>query len=136
METGEFKVIEVVSASDVGKAIHPPSVEGQIEGAVQQGLGQAALEEMLYDENGLCLNSGFTDYRTLGPSDMPKMTTILVEEPDPFGPFGAKSVGEGGQVAPTGAVANAIYDAVGVQFTQGPITPEKILKAIKEQKVA
>ncbi len=133
IETGEFKVIELVSASDVGKAIHPPSVEGQIEGAVQQGLGQAALEEIRYDQNGLCLNNGFTDYRTFGPSDMPRMTTILVEEEDPNGPFGAKSVGEGGQVAPTGAVANAIFDAIGVQIVEGPITPEKILQALKQK---
>ena len=132
-ETGAYQVLEMVAASDVGKAIHPPSVEGQVEGGIQQGLGQACMEDMIYDENGLCLNGNFTDYRTFGPSDMPKITNILIEEHDPFGPYGAKSAGEGGQVAPTGAVANAIGNALGCYFTEGPITPEKVLKAIKEK---
>jgi xanthine dehydrogenase molybdenum-binding subunit len=132
-ETGAFELIELVSASDVGKAIHPPSVEGQVEGGMQQGLGQACLEEIVYDENGLCLNNNFVDYKMFGPSDMPKSTTILVEEFDPHGPYGAKSVGESGQVAPTGAVANAIADALGVAVVKGPITPEKILQTIKKK---
>jgi len=82
---------------------------------------------------GLCLNNSFTDYKMLGPSDMPKIKTILIEDPDPHGPFGAKSCGESGAVTPVGASANAIYHALGIQFTEAPITPEKILKAIKEQ---
>jgi len=132
-ETGQVKVLDCVAASDVGKAIHPPSVEGQVEGGIQQGFGQSCMEAMIYDEKGLCLNNTFADYRMFGPSDMPKITNILVEEHDPFGPYGAKSAGEGGQVAPTGAIANAIYNALGIQFTEGPITPERILKAIKEK---
>lgn len=92
----------------------------------------AITEETYYDENGLCLNSNFMDYRMFGPSDMPKCTSILVEKPDPLGPYGAKSCGESGFVAPTGAVANAIYNAIGIQFVGGPIIPEKILKAIEE----
>jgi xanthine dehydrogenase molybdenum-binding subunit len=131
-ETGQIEVLHVVNSHDIGRAIHPPSVEGQLEGGVQQALGMAITEETYYDANGLCLNSNFTDYRMFGPSDMPKCTSILVEEPDPLGPYGAKSCGESGLVAPTGAVANAIYNAIGIQFVGGPITPEKILKAIEE----
>ena len=130
--TGEIRVIDVVSAHDIGCAIHPPSVEGQLEGGVQQALGMALTEETYYDESGLCLNNSFTDYKMFGPSDMPKTTSILVEEPDPIGPYGAKSCGESGLVAPTGAAANAVYNAIGIQFTGAPITPEKVLKAIDE----
>jgi xanthine dehydrogenase molybdenum-binding subunit len=133
LDTGAFKVLELVSASDVGKAIHPPSVEGQVEGGMQQGLGQACLEEIVYDGQGLCLNNNFVDYKMFGPSDMPKSTTILVEEFDPHGPYGAKSVGESGQVAPTGAVANAIADAIGAAVVKGPIIPERILQTIKQK---
>lgn len=135
-ETGEVKVLEVVNAHDIGRSIHPPSVEGQLEGGVHQALGMALTEEIRYDERGLCLNSNFTDYKMFGPSDMPKTKVVLVEDPDPVGPFGAKSVGESGLVAPTGATANAVYNALGIQFTEGPITPEKVLKAIKEKGLA
>jgi len=133
IETGEVKVLEAVQAYDVGHAIHPPSCEGQNEGAMQQGIGMALMEEMYYDKNGLCLNSSFTDYKTPGPKDMPKCKVILVEEPDPLGPYGAKSCGEGGLANPPGAVLNAIRNAIGIQITDVPATPEKILKAIKEQ---
>jgi len=132
-ETGELKLIEAVTAHDIGRAIHPPSVEGQLEGGFQQGAGMAMMEETYYDKNGLCLNSNFTDYKMLGPSDMPKVKIILVEEPDPVSPYGAKSCGESGLVTPTGAVANAVFNAIGVQISEGPITPEKILMAIKEK---
>jgi xanthine dehydrogenase molybdenum-binding subunit len=132
-ETGEVKLIDSVVAHDIGRAVHPPSVEGQLEGGLQQGIGMALTEETYYDANGLCLNNSFTDYKMLGPSDMPKCKVILVEEPDPATAYGVKSVGEGGCVAPVGATANAIYNALGIQFTEAPITPEKILKAIKEK---
>lgn len=131
-DTGEVAVIEAVSAHDIGKAIHPPSVEGQLEGGVHQGLGMALTEETYYNEKGLCLNNSFTDYKMFGPTDMPECKSILVEEPDPIGPYGAKSCGESGLVAPTGATANAVYDAIGIQFTGAPITPEKVLAAIQE----
>lgn len=131
-QTGEVEVIEVVSSHDIGKAIHPPSVEGQLEGGVHQGLGMVLTEETYYNGKGLCVNNNFTDYKMFGPSDMPVCKSILVEEPDPIGPYGAKSCGESGLVAPTGATANAVYNAIGIQFTGAPITAEKILKAIKE----
>jgi len=133
VETGEIWVIDVVNAHDIGCAIHPPSVEGQLEGGTHQALGMALTEETYYDENGLCLNGSFTDYKMLGPSDMPNIQCLLVEQPDPHGPYGAKSVGESGTVAPTGATANAVYNAIGIQFTEGPILPEKVLRAIREK---
>jgi xanthine dehydrogenase molybdenum-binding subunit len=135
-ETGEVEVLELVSSHDIGRAIHPAICEGQMEGGAQQGLGMVLTEETYFDEKGFATNNSFTDYKMLGPSDMPKMTSILVENPDPYGPFGAKSVGEAGLVTPVGATANAIYQATGIQFTQGPITPEKILHAIKEKGVS
>ncbi|HEY5719692.1 MAG TPA: molybdopterin cofactor-binding domain-containing protein [Gammaproteobacteria bacterium] len=133
-ETGEVKVLELVNAHDIGRAIHPAIVEGQLEGGAQQGLGFALTEDTLFDANGLCLNNSFTDYKMLGPSDMPKMTNILVENPDPYGPFGAKSVGEAGLVSPVGATANAIFNAIGVQVLQAPITPERVLQALASKR--
>ncbi|HPJ96625.1 MAG TPA: molybdopterin-dependent oxidoreductase, partial [Syntrophales bacterium] len=108
---------------------------GQNEGAFQQGMGMALTEETYYDKNGLCLNSNFTDYKMPGPADMPKFTNILVEEPDPIGPYGAKSAGEGALANPPGAVLNAIRNAIGVMIADAPATPEKILKAIREKGV-
>ena len=104
-----------------------------MEGGAQQGMGMVLTEEMYFDDKGFATNNSFTDYKMLGPSDMPKMTSILVENPDPYGPFGAKSVGEAGLVTPVGATANAIFQATGIQFTQGPIPPAKIMHAIQEQ---
>ena len=135
-ETGEVEVLELVSSHDIGRAIHPAICEGQMEGGAQQGLGMVLTEETYFDEKGFATNNSFTDYKMLGASDMPKMTSILVENPDPYGPYGAKSVGEAGLVTPVGATANAIYQATGIQFTQGPITPEKILHAIREKGVS
>ncbi|MEW8141939.1 MAG: molybdopterin cofactor-binding domain-containing protein [Candidatus Thiodiazotropha endolucinida] len=133
-ETGEIKLIEMVNGHDIGRAINPAVVEGQLEGGAQQGLGMALTEELYFDTDGKVLNNSFTDYKMLGPSDMPKITNIIIENPDPHGPFGAKSVGEAGLVAPVGATANAIYNAIGIQITELPITPEKILKALNEKR--
>jgi len=134
IETGEVKVLNLVNGHDIGKAIHPPSVEGQLEGGAQQGLGFVLTEEYAYDDKGRVLNNDFTDYKMLGPSDMPNAKIILVETaPDPIGPMGAKSCGESALMGPIGSVANAIYDAIGIQMTEAPITAEKILKAIKEK---
>ncbi len=88
-ETGQVTIIEAVNASDVGRAINPAIVEGQLDGGAQQGFGFALTEEMYFNKDGKCMNNGFTDYKMLGASDMPKMTDILVENPDPtyFGVF-------------------------------------------------
>ncbi len=131
-ETGEIDLLELVHTHDIGRTLHPAMAEGQMVGGAQQGIGMALTEEIYYDEQGLALNSSFTDYKMYGSSDMPKMKVILVEDPDPHGPYGAKSVGEAGLTSPVGAIANAVYNALGIQFKEAPITPEKVLKAIKE----
>lgn len=133
VETGEVKVLELVMAHDIGRAINPKAVESQLEGGAQQALGMVLTEGITYDEKGLCRNNSFTDYKMFGPSDMPKITTILVEEHDPVAPLGLKSVGEAGPVNPVGATANAISNALGIMFTEAPITPERILQAIGEK---
>jgi xanthine dehydrogenase molybdenum-binding subunit len=132
-ETGQVKVLELVNAHDIGRAIHPPSVEGQLEGGAQQGLGFVTTEDIYYDKNGLCLNNDYTDYKMPGPSDMPKAKIILVESaPDPIAPMGAKSCGESALMGPIGSVANAIADAIGIRFYEAPITPERVLTGIKK----
>jgi xanthine dehydrogenase molybdenum-binding subunit len=130
-ETGEITLHDMVLTHDIGKALHPAMCEGQMHGGAQHGLGMVLTEETYYDEQGLCINNSFTDYKQLGASDMPRTKVILIEEADPHGPFGAKSVGEASLVSPIGATANAIFNAIGIQITDAPITPEKVLKAIQ-----
>ncbi len=132
-ETGEVKVERIVAAHDCGKALNPLTVEGQVEGSVWMGLGQAMQEEMVW-ENGRLMNGGLLEYRSASTLESPPIETILVESHDPEGPLGAKEAGEGSLAATLPAVANAIYDAVGVWITTLPITPEKVLKALEEKR--
>ena len=133
-ETGMVEVLRVVAAHDVGTAINPAAVEGQIQGAVQQGIGYALTEEYRYDlETGRPLNPNLADYKILTSVDMPPVETILVQASSQTGPFGAKSVGESGLVATAAAIANAVYDAIGIRFKELPITPEKVLAALQER---
>ncbi len=129
--TGEVRVLDYLAVQDVGFAINPGEVEGQIYGGVTQGLGWALFEQLVYDENGQLLTSTFMDYALPHSVDIPHFSSILVEVPSELGPFGAKGVGEP-PVVPVGAViANAIYDAVGVRVTQLPITPERLFMAMQ-----
>ncbi len=128
-ETGQVRVLRLVCANDVGRAINPMAVEGQIEGGAQMGLGYALTEEVVV-QNGRVLNPDFLDYRLFTSADMPQIETIIVETDDPGGPFGAKGVGEMGGTPTAAAIANAIYDAVGLRLTQLPMTPERVLEAI------
>lgn len=132
-ETGQVTVLRVVAAHDVGKAINPMAVEGQLEGAIAQGVGMALTEKVIW-ENGTVVNRQLADYKLPTTLDVPKVTTILVETDDPYGPFGAKGVGEAGLVPTAAAIANAIYDAIGVRIRELPITPEKILAALRKDK--
>jgi CO/xanthine dehydrogenase Mo-binding subunit len=109
------------------------ATEGQIHGGVAQGIGWALLENMV-TEKGVIKNPDFADYVIPGPIDLPKVTTILVEPIDPNGPYGAKGIGEPALNPAPAAVANAIYNAIGVRFTDLPITPEKVLNALKAKK--
>lgn len=133
-ETGQVRVTRAVNALDLGKAINPTLATGQVEGAVTMALGYALSEELKFDEQGRVRNPGFVDYKVMSTLDMPKMTTILVEDTEYTGPFGAKSAGEVPTNGMAPAVANAVYDALGVRIRSLPITPEKILQALDEQK--
>jgi CO/xanthine dehydrogenase Mo-binding subunit len=114
----------------VGKALNPDICEGQVEGAVTQGLGYALTEEIQIGDDGRVLNPSFMDYKIFCAADMPKLTTILVEAEEPTGPFGAKSVAEIAINGPAPAISNAIYDAIGVRLHSLPMTAEKVLAAL------
>lgn len=131
-ETGMVRVLRLVCANDVGRAINPMAVEGQIEGGAQMGLGYALTEELLV-KDGRILNPDFLDYRLFTAADMPPIETIIVETDDPGGPFGAKGVGEMGGTPTAAAVANAVYDAIGIRLTELPMTPERILAALERK---
>ncbi len=131
-ETGQVRVLRLACANDVGRAINPMAVEGQIEGGAQMGLGYALTEELIV-ENGQVLNPDFHHYRLFTAADMPHIETIIVETDDPGGPFGAKGVGEMGGTPTAAAVANAVYDAIGIRMTELPMTPERVLAAIIEK---
>src|SRR5947209_19298331 len=131
-ETGRVRVTRAVNALVLGKAINPTLASGQVEGAVAMALGYALSEEVKFDEQGRVRNAGFVDYKVMSTVDMPQMTTILVEDTEYSGPFGAKSAGEVPTNGMAPAVANAIHDALGIRIRSLPITPEKILQALDE----
>ena len=136
-ETGRTTVLRYTAAQDVGRAIHPSYVEGQIQGGVAQGVGWALNEEYLYDASGSLRNPGFLDYRMPVAPDLPMIETILVEvAPNKRHPYGAKGVGEVPIVPPLAAVANAVSHAVGVRLTELPISPPRLLAAIDAAKGA
>ena len=130
-ETGEVTVLKLTSAFDVGRAINPALVKGQIIGGGVMGIGFALTEDLLV-EDGRIMNSGFTDYRLLRTCDVPEIVPIIVESHEPTGPFGAKGVGEGCMVNVAAAIANAICHATGVRLTDLPMSPEAILKRLKK----
>jgi xanthine dehydrogenase molybdenum-binding subunit len=133
-ETGKVDILRYTATQDVGKAVHPSYVEGQMQGAVAQGIGWALNEEYYYDENGTLRNAGFLDYRMPTCLDLPMIETILIEVPNPGHPIGIRGVGEVPIVPPPAAVANAIYRAIGVRMTELPMSPAKVTKAILEKK--
>jgi len=132
-QTGKVRVDRLVTAVDPGTAINPIQAEGQVEGAVTQGLGFALTEELMLDEKGRPANPNFLDYKIFSAKDMPKLTTILVETEEPLGPFGAKSVSEVPINAVAPAIANAIFHAAGVRICKLPIRPEEMLRALCER---
>jgi len=134
-ETGKITILNAVGAHDIGKALNPILCAGQLDGAWIQAEGQIFFEELLRDKkDGHVLNPSFMDYKMPTAMDIPlKNKHIFVESIDPDGPFGAKEVGEGASVAIFPAIGNAIFDAIGVRIPDLPITPEKVLKAIKKK---
>lgn len=132
--TGQVKVVNAVSGADVGTPINRNSVEGQISGGMHMGLGYALMEETYFDQTkGHLLNPGFLDYKLFTFADMPPVTPIIADLEEPTGPFGAKGVGEGVTNPVAAAVGNAIFNAVGVRLTDLPMTPERVLEAIKQK---
>ena len=133
-QSGEAQVLRLVLAHDIGRAINPTNVEGQIEGGAMQGFGYALCEDFVVDtRTGETLTDSFTAYRLPSFLDLPEIEGIMIEEPDPVGPYGAKSIGESSLVAVAPAIGNAIYHAVGVRIKDLPITAEKILKGLKRK---
>ncbi len=134
-ETGEVTVHKVWAAHDCGRALNPVSVEGQIIGSVWMGMGQALTEEMIW-KDGMLMNPGLLEYRSPSSVESPEVEPIIVESIDPEGPFGAKECSEGSLAATIPAIANAIYDAVGVRLHESPFTPERVLAALRAKKNA
>jgi len=131
-ETGKVKILRYVSSHDVGKALNPMLLEGQIYGGAMMGIGYALTEQLVL-RDGEVQNPSLRDYNMLTAGDVVPMKSFIVETEDEHGPFGAKGIGEPGCVPSAPAIANAIYDAVGVRITDLPITPEKVLAALKEK---
>jgi 4-hydroxybenzoyl-CoA reductase subunit alpha len=130
--TGKVKVLKMVASHDCGRAINPMLVEGQLEGSVVGGMGQALYEDVITDK-GQVVNPSFLDYGIPTSMEIPSITSVEVETNDPEGPFGAKESGEGTQLAPAPAIINAIYDAIGVRFKTLPVTAEKVLEALQKK---
>ena len=129
-DTGKVQILRATIAQDVGKALHPSYVEGQMQGGTAQGIGWALNEEYYYDSRGSLRNTGLLDYRMPTCLDLPMIETAIVEVPAPGHPIGSRGVGEVSIVPPPAAVANAIAHAIGVRLTELPMSPPRILKAL------
>lgn len=130
--TGKIKILNYIAAHDVGRAINPMLLEGQVYGAAAMGTGYALTERLILDK-GEVMNPNFRDYKILTAEDTIPVEPVIVETVDKDGPYGAKGIGEPGCVPSAPAIANAVYDAIGVRIKDLPITPEKIVAAIKEK---
>src|SRR5690606_19063824 len=133
-ETGKVQILRYTAVQDVGKAIHPTYVEGQIQGGVAQGVGWALNEEYFYNDQGQLLNASLLDYRMPTTLDLPMIDTIMLEVENPGHPYGVRGVGEVPIVPPAAALANAIYRAVGVRMTELPMSPPKVMAEILKKK--
>jgi CO/xanthine dehydrogenase Mo-binding subunit len=126
-ETGRTSIIRYTAFQDVGRAVHPSYVEGQMQGGVAQGIGWALNEEYIYNADGVMENAGFLDYRMPVASDLPMIDVVLIEVANPLHPYGVRGVGEVPIVPPLAAVANAVRDATGLRFTELPLSPPRVL---------
>lgn len=132
-DTGVSRVVRYTVVQDVGKAVHPSYVEGQMQGGASQGIGWALNEEYVYDAEGHLQNPGFLDYRMPVASDLPMIDTVIIEVANPLHPYGVRGVGEVPIVPPLAAVANAMHDATRVRFTALPLSPPRVLAALKQR---
>ncbi|MEZ5817085.1 MAG: xanthine dehydrogenase family protein molybdopterin-binding subunit [Hyphomicrobiaceae bacterium] len=135
-DTGKLTITRYTVIQDAGVAIHPSYVEGQFQGGAAQGIGWALNEEYIYDEKGLLQNAGFLDYRIPVASDLPMIETIIVEVPNPRHPYGVRGIGETAIVPPMAAINAAARRATGVRMFELPLSPPKVLKAMKDAKKA
>ena len=129
-DTGKVQILRYTTSQDAGRAIHPSYVEGQMQGGAVQGIGWALNEEYIYNDDGEMTNASFLDYRIPTSYDLPMIDAVIVEVPNPGHPYGVRGVGETPIVAPPAAIANAIYQAVGVRMKELPMSPGRILKAL------
>jgi CO/xanthine dehydrogenase Mo-binding subunit len=129
-DTGKVKILRYTAVQDVGTAIHPSYVEGQVQGGVAQGVGMALTEEYYWGQDGRMQNSSFLDYRMPTALDLPMIDTVLVEVPNPGHPYGVRGVGEVPIVPPMPAIQAAIADAIGVNLYTAPMSPKVVLEAI------
>ncbi len=134
LETGVLTVDRMVTAHDCGRALNPVNVEGQIEGSMYMGYGEAIGEEQVF-RGGLHKKPSLLDYKIPTSLDTPRLEAIIVETVDAEGPYGGKEAGEGPLNPAIPAIANAVYDAIGIRFDETPITPDKILDALAKQKL-
>ncbi len=132
IKTGHIEIIKTAACYDVGKAINPLLLEGQLEGGIMQGIGTALYEELIL-KDGKVLNASFTDYKIPTADDIPDIKIFVIENPEEDGPFGARGVGELAMIPAAPAIANALYDAIGIRISSMPLTAEKVLMAIKEK---
>jgi CO/xanthine dehydrogenase Mo-binding subunit len=131
VETGKIKVLKLVACLDVGKAINPLSVEGQLEGGTIQGLGYALMEDVVL-KKGVTLTPSLSEYLIPTSLDVVDVDKVMLESGDGVGPFGAKGIGEPSMTSIAPAVVNAVCDALGIRVFDLPLTPEKIVKALKK----
>jgi xanthine dehydrogenase molybdenum-binding subunit len=129
-ESGQVKLLKIVTGQDIGRAINPITAEGQVQGGGIQAIDMALYSDFVTKPTGELESTNFTNYKVCTTLDIPEFEVILIEEPTPTGPFGAKSVGESGTIAIAPAIYNAIYDAVGVRVKDMPVTPEKIIEGL------
>jgi CO/xanthine dehydrogenase Mo-binding subunit len=130
--TGEVQVLGIWAAHDVGRAVNPRGVEAQIEGGIVQAIGQGLMEDYR-TQDGHTTTPNLAKYILPTSLDVPRVTSVIIEDPDPIGPLGVKGIGEPAMIPTIPAVMNAIYDAIGVRITMLPATPEKVLAAIKDK---
>jgi CO/xanthine dehydrogenase Mo-binding subunit len=136
VDLGIVRVLRYTSFQDVGRAVHPAYVEGQMQGGVAQGVGWALNEEYIYDKDGKLDNAGFLDYRMPVCSDLPMLDTVMIEVPNPKHPQGVRGVGEVPLVPPLAAIRNAVYHALGIRFNSLPMSPPKVLEALEMREAA
>lgn len=134
LETGQVTLERITGAHDCGFAINRTQVEGQMQGSMMMGTGEALMEQVIYDNKGRIVNANLAEYKIPTAMDMPPLEAIIVESNEPHGPYGAKEVGEGAIMPTIPAILNAIYDATGVRIEELPVTPERLVAAIQEVK--